>query len=151
MSQVQHRWMGHAGQGGSTTTEQEKKMLIEPAVLGPSEELEKLFVRWSGRRSVMARIGRGAPGMLRPQMPALSQACSGEGCNTGRHPPGSFPGNNGSGLWPACTRICADENQFASKTCKPPPGGRHLDVRLGMCTRHYFPGKPWTGSGHSEA
>ena len=69
-----------------------------------------------------------------------------EGCNTVRRPLGSFPGNNGSGRrWP-CSRICADENQFASKTCKPPPGGRHLDVRRGMCTGHYFSGKPWTGS-----
>ena len=139
-------------------------MLIEPAVLGPSEELEKLFVRWSGRRSVMARIGRGAPGMLRPQMRHCHKIGGGksvthciivtlsqdgrwrEGCNTVRRPLGSFPGNNGSGRrWP-CSGICADENQFASKTCKPPPGGRHLDVRRGMCTGHYFSGKPWTGS-----
>ena len=37
--------------------EEDMKMMIEPAVRGPGSEHEKLFVRWSGRRSVMARIG----------------------------------------------------------------------------------------------
>ena len=37
--------------------EEDMKMMIELAVRGPGSEHEKLFVRWSGRRSVMARIG----------------------------------------------------------------------------------------------
>ena len=87
--------MGHAGQGGSTTTEEEKKMLIEPAVLGPREELEKLFVRWSGRRSVMARIGRGAPGMLGPQMRHCHKIGGGKGVTRSGAHSGHFQGTMG--------------------------------------------------------
>ena len=59
--------MGHVRQEGVHCSQVQKeedeeggmKMMIElTAVRGPgSEEHEKLFVRWSGRRSVMARIG----------------------------------------------------------------------------------------------
>ena len=98
---VQHRWMGHAGQGGST-------LLPRPGGGGgggghedddragcpsPGSEHEKLFVRWSGRRSVMARIGRGAPGMPETSDAALSQARKGV-TRAGTHP-GHFQGTMG--------------------------------------------------------
>ena len=47
----------HCSQVQEEEEEVDMKMMIEPAVRGPGSEHEKLFVRWSGRRSVMARIG----------------------------------------------------------------------------------------------
>ena len=47
----------HCSQVQEEEEEEDMKMMIEPAVRGPGSEHEKLFVRWSGRRSVMARIG----------------------------------------------------------------------------------------------
>lgn len=47
----------HCSQVQEEEEEVDMKMMIEPAVRGPVSEHEKLFVRWSGRRSVMARIG----------------------------------------------------------------------------------------------
>ena len=101
---VQHRWMGHAGQGGST-------LLPRPGEGGggggghedddqagcpsPGSEHEKLFVRWSGRRSVMARIGRGAPGMLRPQMRHCHKIVGGKGVTWSGAHSGHFQGTMG--------------------------------------------------------
>ena len=99
------------------------KMMIEPAaVRGPgSEEHEKLFVRWSGRRSVMARIGRGAPGMPETSDAALSQARKGV-TRAGTHP-GHFQGTMGLDCGRAAGFVPTRTNLLLRPVNRLPGGG----------------------------